>query len=58
MVDVAHCKEMCTSLALLPTDNRAGSTDYAAGLRTAVAFIHNQLNYIKFFCDGDFVISA
>ena len=49
MVDVAHSKEMCTSLALLLTDNRAGSTDCAAGLRTAVAYIHNQLNYIKFF---------
>ena len=58
MVDVAHSEEMCTSLALLPTDNRAGSTDCAAGLRTAVAFIRNQLNYIKFFCHGDFVISA
>ena len=58
MVDVAHCKEMCTSLALLLTDSRAGSTDCAAGLRTAVAYIHNQLNYIKFFCNGDFVFSA
>ena len=58
MVDVAHCKEMCTSLALLPTDSRAGSTDCATGLRTAVAFLHKPLNYLMFFCNGDFVISA
>jgi len=58
MVDVAHCRKMCTSPALLPTDSRVGSTDCTSGLATIVACLHKLLNYMIFFRDGDFVISA
>jgi hypothetical protein len=58
MVDVARCKEMCTSPAQLATGRCAGSTDCAARLRTLVTFEMKSLNYMMFFCDGDFVISA
>jgi hypothetical protein len=55
-VDVAHRKKMCTSPALLRTASRAESTNCAAGLRKAAAFLHKPLNYLVFFCDGDFVV--
>jgi hypothetical protein len=58
MVDVARCKEMCTPPALLATGRCAGSTDCAARLRKTVSFTRKLLNYLMFFFDGDFVISA
>jgi hypothetical protein len=58
MVDVAHRKKMCTSPVPLPAASGAGSTDYAARLSTTVAFLCNKLNYLLFFYDGVFLISA